>query len=195
MKKTFFARFIIIALAVLIVGIIIAAIFSLGSALFGGGSSKTNNQDDVLLLSNTSDARVEVLVRGPIVADEDFKSQTITISQNKRTLYIYKGYKNEVKEKVELSNSVKAYGEFINALGKAGFMTGKPQERPISLEGICATGKVYEFSLYKGDTEEQTVWTSTCNGSIGNLNANLSQVYSLFLRQIPDSERSGLGLL
>jgi hypothetical protein len=55
------------------------------------------------------------------------------------------------------------------------------------LRGICARGYVYEYATVSGGSEVKKLWTSSCDGSKGTLNASNEQLSGLFLAQIPDS--------
>jgi hypothetical protein len=55
------------------------------------------------------------------------------------------------------------------------------------LRGICAGGYVYEYAVLSGDSEVKKLWTSTCEGSKGTLEASTEQLNRLFLAQIPGS--------
>ena len=76
-------------LTVVVIIIVIAGVVALARLLFsGGGSSSTSNQEVNVarqsLLTTTDGHAVRMTVRGPIVADEDFRSYRITISPKDR---------------------------------------------------------------------------------------------------------------
>ena len=52
--------------------------------------------------------------------------------------------------------------------------------------GICATGRVYEFNILDAGDVDEMLWTSTCGGSPGSLDASATQLSKLFINQIPD---------
>jgi len=141
-------------------------------------------------LLNTSVGRsVTMTVRGPIVADEKFRSYKIDISADARTLKTYTGYLDTVVDETTLGNSVAAYDEFVHALDKADLTEGKQLAgEKNDTRGICATGSVYQFAIYDGTTSVKDLWTSTCNGSTGSLDASVTQLTNLFVRQIPGAD-------
>ena len=142
------------------------------------------------LLDTTDGATVVMSVRGPIVADEDFRSYQVTITPNKREIQTYKGYLETVIEQKTLGNNTAAYDEFVHALDKANMTSGRQlSDERNDVRGICATGRVYEFKVMKAGESKQTLWTSTCSGSTGSLKANATQLTQLFLNQIPDSTK------
>ncbi|MNL81168.1 hypothetical protein D3C87_2082010 [compost metagenome] len=55
--------------------------------------------------------------------------------------------------------------------------------------GICPTGRLYEFVVMRGDRVVKQLWTTSCGGSRGSFRTNLDQTQSLFLDQVPDSNR------
>lgn len=176
-------------LTIIIIVVAIAGLVALARLLFGGGGSNTAPVIDTSQQSllNTSDGRaVSMTVRGPIVADEDFRSYRIVISPSSRDFKAFTGYLDAITSQQTLSNNTAAYTQFVNALDKANLVAGTPfSDEENSVAGICATGKVYEFSLLTAGDVEETLWTSTCSGSPGSLKANATQLSQLFLNQIP----------
>lgn len=189
MQRGKFTRIIPIALVVIITIIAIAAIVSLGRAVFNGGDSRPKEEivREALLITST-DRSVAMTVRGPIVADENFRSYRITVSPDQRTLTTYKGYLETVVEGKSLGNNVRAYDEFVHALDRADAMKGVELEGDKDdARGICATGNVVEFNVMQNNETVKRLWTSTCSGSKGSLDASLTQLRTLFVEQIPDS--------
>lgn len=184
------SRILPIALVIIIIIIAIAAIVSLARVVFFSGSS-TPEVVDVsrdALLSTTPGRSVVMSVRGPIVADEDFYSYRVKISPNGRAISTYRGYLDNVVDRKTLPNSVAAYEEFVYALDKANLAKGVELEGDKNdVRGICATGKVYEFTILNNNESVKKLWTSTCKGSVGSLRANVTQLTELFKDQIPGS--------
>lgn len=176
-------------IVVIIVAIIsIAALVSLGRAIFsGGGDSPTEttvNTGKQALTSTLADRSVRMTVRGPIVANENFYSYTITANSSARNMTTYVGYVGQQIDSSQLENSTPAYEQFVYALDRANLMEGSASSND-DIRGICATGNVYEFEVLQGENSVQKLWTSTCSGSAGTLKANLGQVSRLFQLQIP----------
>lgn len=179
-----------IILVIVVIIIAITALVSLARVVFFSGSSTSSTavidvSRDALL--NTSAGRsVTMTVRGPIVADEKFRSYKIDISANDRTIKTYTGYLDTVVDQTSLGNSVASYDQFVHALDKANLTKGKQLDGDKNdTRGICATGSVYDFTIYNGTDAVKDLWTSTCNGSAGSLNASVTQLSSLFTNQIP----------
>ena len=183
-------------LTLVIVIVAIAGLVALARFLFFPGSSGSNttqiSQVDVnrsALLTSSEGSSVSMSIRGPIVADENFHSYQITISPSSRQIKTFSGYLDAVVDQQDLPNSVASYEQFVHALDKANLPLGTqlPDEKN-DIRGICATGRVVEYTIYKESKPVQMLWTSTCSGSKGSLKASSQQVTELFTRQIPDAQ-------
>lgn len=187
-------RFIPVLLIIVIMIIAIVALVSLARAIFFSGDRSGNSLQQVdvsreALLSTDADRKVQMTIRGPIVADENFNSYRITVTPNSRTLVTYRGYLDRQVDRVNLGNNVKAYEEFVHALDKANLAVGVQFDKDKDdTRGICATGHVYEYEILDGDTVVKRLWTSTCKGSPGSLKASAAQLTNLFTAQIPDAK-------
>ena len=183
------SRVIPTVLTIIVIVVAIAGFVALARLIFGGGSSgdqvvDTSRQS---LLDSSSGRGVSMTVRGPIVANEDFRSYKIFVSPTTREFKAYTGYLDTVTSQETLTNNTAAYEQFTGALDKANLVVGQPFDGDKNdVRGICATGKVYEFSLHYETTVEETLWTSTCGGSPGSLKASVTQLSKLFLNQIPN---------
>lgn len=177
-------------LTVIIIIVAIAGIVALARVLFFSGSSTPQAVDTSKdqLLSSTDGSSVRMTVRGPIVADENFRSYQITVSPSSREIKTYTGYLGAILDQRTLPNNVAAYEEFVHALDKANLVQGQPLTGDANdVRGICATGRVTEFSLLRDGQVSETLWTSTCGGSKGSLRANVDQLTQLFRAQLPES--------
>lgn len=180
-------------LTIVIIIVAIVGLVSLARIIFFSGSSQPAAENRVdtsrqSLLSTSAGSAVSMTVRGPIVAEENFRSYSITITPNARSLKTYTGYLGKVLNQDNLGNNVAAYGEFVHALDKANMSAGKQlSDEKNDVRGICATGRVYEFKVLKDNKAVQTLWTSTCSGSKGSLKASEAQLSQLFQSQIPDA--------
>lgn len=187
------SRILPIILVVVIIIIAIAALVSLARVVFFSGGSSAPVVTDVsreALLNTSAGRSVSMTVRGPIVADEEFHSYKIDISASNRELSTFKGYLGTVVDKTSLGNNVAAYEEFVHALDKADLADGTELEGDKNdVRGICATGRVYEFSIIDNGKTVKRLWTSTCKGSTGSLDASVNQLTELFVNQIPGSEK------
>ena len=144
-------------------------------------SKEDNSPSSKELLSTDQNRSVKMVVRGPIVAQENFRSYTVEVSPKFRKLTTYKGYLGEVIKEAKLDNNTESYTQFV----KGTPFSGEADD----LAGVCATGHLYDFSMLKDDKTEKHLWTSTCSGSKGSLIANTKQLQNLFIAQVPGHEQ------
>ncbi|PID30158.1 hypothetical protein CR983_03095 [Candidatus Saccharibacteria bacterium] len=186
-SRIFPAIILTLVVVALIIGLVIV-----GRSIFGATKPETEETEGItpqeeLLTVNASRA-VRMTIRGPIVADEEFRSYRVSVSPNARKYTVYKGYLDGVQKQRAYDNNTQAYEEFVYALDKAA-LTKKgryTEEEASDIRGICATGRVYEYELLDGSSVLQRYWTSTCKGSPGTLGASADQLTALFTAQIPD---------
>ena len=186
-KKDTFVKILPVIIIILIVIMAVIALMSLGKAIFKNGGKKepqVNALEQALLATDTSRG-VKMTVRGPIVAQENFRSYQIVITPSSRIITTYKGYLGEQISTKQLDNNLPAYEQFVNSLVKANLSKSKPFETE-NLNGICATGTVTEFDVLQNNKSLAHIWTSTCKGSVGSLTASVDQNKNLFLSQIPE---------
>lgn len=181
-----------IALVLIIVAVAIAALISVTRAIFFSGDNQSTTQTDVsqeALISTAADREVRMTVRGAIVANEDFHSYLIAITPSSRVLSAYTGYMDKnVDQQVGLGNNIPAYEELVYALSRANLVKGTELTGDQNdTRGICATGLLYRFEILKNNRPVKNLWTSTCKGSSGSLDASVDQLKALFIAQIPDA--------
>ncbi len=191
MNRSRMSRIIPVILVIVVITIAIFALISIGRALFGGDGAPDDVATSKTALLNTNpDRAVSMIVRGKIVANEDFRTYQITVTPTDRTITVYKGYLGDQLATDRLGNNTKAYQEFVNALDRAKMMDGREfvGERNNTL-GICATGNLYEFQILTSYQVDKSLWTTNCSGSKGSLNASQPQLQNLFVAQIPSAQR------
>lgn len=193
MQRNSGARFLPLFITLVVVIIAVIAVVSIGRAIFFSGNDNDQNAKsdpavESSLLKTTSDRGVKLTVRGPIVADEEFTSYTITASPSTRTMSVYNGYVDTVRDQKSYENNGQAYTQFVYALDKADMTKGKAVsgDAEQDLRGICATGYVYQYATTLNGQNVTELWTSTCGGSKGTLDASTSQLNNLFQKQIPE---------
>lgn len=190
------AKFFPLIIIIVIIALVIAAIVSIGRAVFnnndGNDTEQTSqlNADREALLNTSVGRSVTMTVRGPIVAQEEFTSYRVSASNTERSMKVYKGYLEEETNGKTLANNTQAYEQFVYALDKANMVESRDaanDDELKDLRGICARGYVYEYAVLSGSNEVKKLWTSTCDGSKGTLQASRDQLSQLFLSQIPGS--------
>ena len=188
------SRSVPIIITVVVIVIIAIAVISLIRAIISSSqqsntTSSVTDTSEQALLNTTDGHKVVLTVRGPIVADENFHSYRIEISASARKLTTYNGYLKQQVDAVTLGNNVSAYDQFVSALDKANLASGTQLEGDAdNTEGICASGRVYEYYIMNNDDVIKHLWTSTCGGSKGSLKANEDQVTQLFINQFPNAQ-------
>jgi len=178
--------------AITIIVLAIAVIAYVGRIIFFPNDTNTTSKVDTsetALLSTTADRAVRMTVRGPIVADEDFRSYQIQITPNERVLTTYKGYLAQPIGSIPLGNNIPAYEQLVYALNAAGMMnadelTGDSNDT----RGVCATGRLYEFQILNAGKSIKKLWTTSCSNSSGSLNMSVDPLVDLLIKQIPTSQ-------
>jgi len=186
-------RFIPIIFIIVIVALLIAAAVSVVRIFTGGNSTESSevvDNSNQALLSNNVERSVRMTVRGEIVGDEAFRSYRVTVTPTSRDFTRYKGYLEQPLVSKAYENNTKAYDEFVYALSRANLAKGEALSGDADdTRGICADGVLYEFEILNGGSSVKRLWTSTCGGSKGSLNADAEQLQTLFLAQVPDAEQ------
>ena len=198
-RRNSFSRFVPILLVIVITIVAVAAVIAIGRALFGkndsGQTDQNVNTGQVALLSTEEGRAVRLTVRGPIVANENFRSYSVIISPSSRDMTTYEGYLDKEINQKKLDNNMKAYTELVYALDKRKMMNGTQlTEQQNDLRGICASGKVYKFETLKDSSVVKSLWTSDCSGSKGSAQANVNEILDMFLKQIPDGKKMAAGI-
>ena len=198
-RRNSFSRFVPILLVIVITIVAVAAVIAIGRALFGkndsGQTDQNVNTGQVALLSTEEGRAVRLTVRGPIVANENFRSYSVIISPSSRDMTTYEGYLDKEINQKKLDNNMKAYTELVYALDKRKMMNGTQlTEQQNDLRGICASGKVYKVETLKDNSVVKSLWTSDCSGSKGSAQANVNEILDMFLKQIPDGKKMAAGI-
>lgn len=180
-----------IIVVVIVIALLIAALVTVGRMLFAGNSTTqvpqvtSSIRNEVLDTGTTRGVRYTV--RGPIVADEKFRSYQITVTPSSRVYVEYAGYLEREVRRETFANNMQAYEQFVYALDKADISVARDVTGGDDMRGVCATnGYLYVFETLAGNTASKTLWTSTCGGSPGSMGAPVARVHALFRNQIPD---------
>lgn len=192
-----FYRFVPVLVIIVVTIAIVAIVIAVGRALIGGGGESQGNgaatqvdEGRTALLSTDLSRSVRLTVRGPIVADEKHRSYQVTIGPESRVMTTYEGYVETALESTRLKNNLPAYEELVHALDKRKMMNGRTVTVDQNdLRGICATGRVYQFETMMNSSAVRSLWTSDCSGSRGSAQADVGEIVSMFMQQIPDGEK------
>lgn len=187
-----------IAIILIAVAVTIAALVSLARVLFFPAAPLNVSQADTArqeLLNTSVTHSVKMFVREEITGAEDARSYEITASPERRTFVGYEGYTGKVIDSARLANSAAGYEQFVHALEKANMTRARQiSESDNDTRGVCATGELYIFEIIDGTDTVQSLWTTTCSSTKGSLDANLKNLYELFVAQIPDGRDMIRGL-
>ena len=129
-----FSRLIPILLVIIIMVVAVAAVIAIGQSLLGGNNpeNKPKSQADIAkesLLSTDANRAVRLTVRGPIVAQEKFRSYQIEITPDIRRMSTYEGYLEKQIDEKKLDNNSRAYEELVYALEKRKMMEGRQKSK------------------------------------------------------------------
>lgn len=183
------SKFFPIVVIIVIIAIIVFGLVSVIRMLFNRGDStpepKTTSVSSQLL--NTADNQsVSMIVRGPVVANEQFRSYQVTISPSGRSITAWQGYdKTNVIATRSYDNNTSAYTQFVNALDYAGYAKTNATKNN-DTKGLCADGKVYNFQIGSGSNVTDDRWTTNC-GVKGSFGGNGPAIRELFLDQLPEA--------
>lgn len=195
MNRDNLSRAIPVVLIVIIVIIAIAAIVSVGRSIFGGDDSSNTGPTEVergrTALTSTDITRaVRFTNRGPIVADENFRSYQITITPTSRSMTIYEGYLQNVIETRTYSNNTPAYEAFVYALDREGMMHGELLEGDQNdHRGLCSEDHLFEYEILQAERTVKKLWAADCSAAEGSVykDADPDDINDLFKEQIPAS--------
>lgn len=167
------------------IGLIVLVVFLVLRGIGGGGTAKSTTP-----LSDYAgtDSVVQMLVDGPIIADENHRAYRITVGRTLVTVESLKGYQYQLIETKAYTNNQIAYTNFLRALDISGFSKGNKESKQTDPKGVCATGSRMSFKILSGASEVQNYWGTSC-GSQGNFKGNIPQVRSLFIKQIPGADQ------
>lgn len=196
MNRDNLSRAIPVLLIVIIIVIAIAAIVSIGRSIFGGDDSGDTGPSEVergrsALTSTDITRAVRFTNRGPIVADENFRSYQITITPTSRSMTIYEGYLQNVIETRTYTNNTPAYEAFVHALDRAGMMHGELLKGDANdHRGVCSEKNLFEYEVLQAERTVKKLWTASCSSSKGSMykDASAKDINDLFKEQIPASD-------
>lgn len=186
-------RIVPIIIIIVVVALVIAGLVAVGRMVIGGTGDSSDSSNSTAsiskaVLDTTAGRSVRWTVRGPIVADEDFRSYQITVGPSERTYIVYSGYLERVISSKTYGNNTRAYEEFVYALDNANISKMRSTDTN-DLRGVCATGGIaYRFETLEDDEADQSLWSSTCSESKGSMASDPLKIHALFVNQIPDFE-------
>jgi len=173
------------------IGLVVLVVVLVIRGISGGGETK--NQTPLSDYAST-DAVMQLVVDGPIIADQDHRAFRITVGNSQVTVEALKGYQFETIESKAFTNNQESYTNFLRAIDAAGFSRGNEKSPNTNPKGTCPSGSRVNLKIWNGATEVQNYWTTSCGGQ-GNFKGNLQQVRSLFVKQVPKTDQRIVGRL
>lgn len=172
-------RYIIGALACM--GLAILLIILLTTTHKAAAPSKTVN---LVSYANTN-AVVEMIIDGPIVAPENHNSLDVSVSQYNTTFTLKQGYNGHVIKSKIFNNTENSFSNFLYALYYAGYTEGIKSNFTTD-EGLCAAGDRYDFYLIDNGATIQHYWITGCSSLPKTYDGNLTSTIGLFNAQVPN---------
>lgn len=183
----------VIGLIIIIVVLIIGANL-VRNTIFG--SQATIKTEDAVNLNDFNKPGVTLRYRviGPIIAEENHRELQMDITANGRNAKIFSGYNGTVLKQTNHSNNQAAFTEFIEALGRAGFVTERTNAKETTLTGQCATGSRFIAEIIQDGQSVKELWRTSCGVNEGTLAGNVTAIEVLFKKQFPDYNQLSQGV-
>lgn len=155
--------------------------------IFRGGGGEAPQQAQRIDLNNyvNTDATVQLIVDGPVVANAEHRSYQISVNRATTTMQTFQGYENTVTAERSTPNNQEAYTDFIKAISRLNF-TNVDSTAPKDERGYCPQGNRYIVRLTQGDRELLRGWTTSCGASVGNFRGDTGTIRVLFREQVPE---------
>jgi hypothetical protein len=166
-------------------GLIILIIFLMFS---GSGQPKTQVTPKTLDSYADTDAVVQLIIDGPINADQDHQEIQITVDSGTVVYEQIQGYQNTVVNQQSYANNQSAFAVLLHALNIAGFTNGNSSKSLSDERGYCALGDRYIFSLTQDGNDIERYWATSC-GSPKTYLGSVPLTLSLFESQVPNYEQ------
>lgn len=173
------------------IGVLVILFFVIvGVLLFVGRDDKPGVLSDIADTSLSQYAsepgsKVTWTKRGKIVAKEDHYAVQVTVTAEKRTVEVIRGYDGRVISSKTFNNTEESYRTFLAALDNLGFQSSK-DARYDDVMGACPTGYRYEYKLESGVEAAVDSWSTSCSSRDGTFAGKASTVRRLFQEQIPE---------
>lgn len=174
---------------ILIVGVLFLfligwGLFSIANNLFRGtGDRETAITEPAVDVASASTAIFTV--EGPIVAAENHRSYTITVSQNVVNIKVLRNYGQNIVAERSYVNNAQSFESFLKALENLNVTArqrGTSADDDFKEIGVCPSGRRFIVEL----DNELRRWSTSCTAREGTAGFTMNQVRSLFDRQVPD---------
>ena len=146
--------------------------------------------------ADAANSEVRLTIEGNIVAQEEFRSIRITVSDNQRTFEILQGYEGSAEERKTFNNNPNAYRTFLTGLQNTAFMATQDPDPTILSDAACPQGRRFRYEIIEAGEVVHSSWSTSCSRRHGNFAGDQGSVIRLFQLQIPEYNdlSRGLGL-
>ena len=148
----------------------------------GGGQPKTAPKR--LDSYASTDAQAQLVIDGPINADQLHRAVRITVQKDEVTFEEIHGFQDSVTNLQSFDSNQDAYANFLLALQHSGFRLGDNNPALKDERGYCPLGDRYVFRLTQDGQDIERYWATTCG--IKTYKGNLGTTLQLFEAQVPD---------
>ncbi len=152
--------------------------------LLRGGSNPTTKPLQLGDYAYTG-ATAQLIIDGPINADQNHREILIAVSQQAVTLTVYQGYQQSIVTTKSYGNNESAFAVFLHALQHAGFTLGNKDKTLSDERGYCPSGDRFIYSFNNNGGDLLRYWSTGCGGQ-GTFKGNTSTIQFLFKQQVSD---------
>ncbi len=165
-------------------------VFILILLLSGNSPAPTTKLLNVENYAYNSNSTADLIIDGPIVADQNHRELRIDVTENAVTFSLYQGYQQTLLKTQSYPNNESSYAVFLHALQLNGFTLGINDKTLSDERGHCASGYRDIYSFSDGSTNLFRYWSTSCGTGTFK---GLSSIPSLFQTQVPDYGTLTLG--
>lgn len=170
------------------VGLIVLVLFLL---LSGGSSTPTPKQLQLIDYAQSS-ANAQLLIDGPIVANQQHDEIQIDVNRNQVVYTRYTGYDQVTTVTQSYENNDRSFAVFLRALQHEGFTVGNTDPSLRDERGYCPLGNRYIYTFRDGSKQLMRFWSTSC-GDTTTAKGKIPTINSLFKHQVPDYVKLSAG--
>ncbi len=144
--------------------------------------ASTTPTSNLVSRANT-DTVARFTMDGPVVANQDHRRVVISVDRSQSKIELVDGYNGTVIRQEVFPNNPESFAVFLRALDVSKYTQGNKSEELKDERGECPLQNRHIYELINAGTDNQRFWSTSCG--TGTFKGNRSQVYMLFVRQIP----------
>lgn len=162
------------------VGLIVLILFLL---LSGGNSGPTIKPLRLIDYAHSNSA-AQLIIDGPIVANQNHNEIKITVSPQSVDFTLYNTYEQQTINSQSYPNNERSYSVFLQALQHAGFTKGNTDKTLVDERGFCPSGIRDIYSFANASRPLMRFWSTSCGD--GTYKGRIETTVNLFKKQVPD---------